>query len=122
MLPASCPQISSPSSATSANPKRIPKVPTTFSFAISPVMAATVIFQSPHPRGTNKGARIPPREAKILLSSISSSSIPKEPSVQPKLMRNHSTMVDNRMMVPAFLMKDQPLSHILRSTLPTVGI
>ena len=31
-------------------------------------------------------------------------------------------MVDSRMMVPAFLMKDQPRSHMLRSTVPTVGI
>ena len=30
-------------------------------------------------------------------------------------------MVDRRMMVPAFLMKDQPRSHIERSTLLTVG-
>ena len=49
MLPASCPQTSLPFSATSANPKRTPKVPTTFSFAIRPVTAATAIFQSPQP-------------------------------------------------------------------------
>ena len=30
-------------------------------------------------------------------------------------------MVDSRMMVPAFLMKDQPRSHMERRTLPTVG-
>ena len=30
-------------------------------------------------------------------------------------------MVERRMMVPAFLMKDQPRSHIERRTLPTVG-
>lgn len=51
MLFASVPQISCPSSATSANPKSCPNVPTTFSFATSPVIAATVIFQFPHPSG-----------------------------------------------------------------------
>ena len=30
-------------------------------------------------------------------------------------------MVERRMMVPAFLMKDQPRSHMLLRTLPTVG-
>ena len=30
-------------------------------------------------------------------------------------------MVDRRMIVPAFLMKDQPRSHMLRRTLPRVG-
>lgn len=30
---------------------RIPKVPTTFSFATRPVTAATADFQSPHPKG-----------------------------------------------------------------------
>ena len=32
------------------------------------------------------------------------------------------SMVDNRIIVPAFLIKDQPRSHILLSTLVTVGI
>ncbi len=41
MLPARVPQISAPSSATSAKPNKIPKVPTTFSFATNPVIAAT---------------------------------------------------------------------------------
>ena len=30
-------------------------------------------------------------------------------------------MVESRITVPAFLIKDQPRSHIERSTLPTVG-
>ena len=30
-------------------------------------------------------------------------------------------IVDNRIIVPAFLMKDQPLSHMLLNTLPSVG-
>ena len=122
MLPASCPQISVPFSATSANPKRIPNVPTTFSFAMSPVTAATAIFQSPHPRGANNGAITFPIEARILSLSCSASSIPNEPSTQPKLIKNQSRIVDNVMIVPAFLINDHPLSHMLRSTFPTVGI
>ena len=35
---------------------------------------------------------------------------------------NHTKMHASRMMVPAFLMKDQARSHMLRSTAPTVGI
>ncbi len=31
-------------------------------------------------------------------------------------------MVESRITVPAFLIKDHPRSHILRRTLPTVGI
>ena len=49
------------------------------------------------------------------------SSIPKDPSAHPKFIKNHRMMVDNVMMVPAFLIKDHPRSHMLRRTLPTVG-
>ena len=66
MLPARLPQISEPSSATSAKPYRIPKVPTTFSFATRPVMAATVDFQSPQPRGIKIHATAFPTAARIL--------------------------------------------------------
>ena len=48
--------------------------------------------------------------------------MPKEPSTQPKKEVNQTKMVDRVMMVPAFLIKDQPRSHMERSTLPTVGI
>jgi hypothetical protein len=58
-------------------------------------------------------ARIPPDK---------SSTIPKCPSTKPKLDVNHTKMVDKRITVPAFLIKDQPRSHILLSTLETVGI
>ena len=34
---------------------------------------------------------------------------------------NHTNMVERRMTVPAFFMKDQPRSHIERRTFPTVG-
>ena len=43
------------------------------------------------------------------------------PEFSAEFIRNHRTMVDIRMIVPAFLMKDQPRSHILLNTLPTVG-
>ena len=122
MVVASVPQISAPSSATSANPKSTPKVATTFSFAISPVTAATAIFQLPQPSGAKIGAITPPIAAKILLSNCSASNIVKLPSTQPNPCKNQSTMVESKMMVPAFLMKDQPRSHMLRSTFPTVGI
>ena len=82
-----------PSSATSANPKRIPNVPTTFSFAINPDTAATAIFQSPHPKGAKSGATILPIAAKILLSNCSSSNIPKDPSAHPNFIKNHNTIV-----------------------------
>ena len=38
-----------------------------------------------------------------------------------KFIKNQTTIVDKRMMVPAFLIKDQPLSHMLLNTFPTVG-
>ena len=118
-LDASVPQISSPSSDTSAKPYRIPKVPTTFSFATRPVIAATAAFQSPHPRGAKIQAKDLPIAERI--PSLKSSTMPKWPSTKPKLEANHTTMVESRITVPAFLMKDQPLSHMLRSTLLTVG-
>ncbi len=126
MTAARLPHTSAPSSATSANPNNIPKVATTFSFAIRPVTAATAIFQpSPacvHPRGVKIHAIALPILDRILESNCSASSIPKPPSVHPKVIRNQRTMVDSKMIVPAFLMKDQPRSHMLRRTAPTVGM
>ena len=117
------PQISAPSSATSAKPNSIPKVATTFSFAIRPVTAATAIFQpSPafvQPKGPKIQAIAEPIFARILL--FSSSTIPKEPPSHPKPIKNHRTMVERRMIVPAFLIKDQPLSHMLLKIFPAVG-
>ena len=43
------------------------------------------------------------------------------PSAQPKYVVNQTRIVDSRMIVPAFLMKDQPRSHMERRTLPSVG-
>ncbi len=122
MEPANIPQISCPSSATSAKPKITPKVPITFSFATNPVMAATADFQSPQPRGRKSHANVFPIAAKILLSISIWSSIRKLPSTHPKNVVNHTKIVDSIMMVPAFLIKDQPRSHMLLATFPTVGI
>ena len=46
-------------------------------------------------------------------SLMLSSTIPKLPPSHPKLIKNHRMIVERRMIVPAFLMKDQPRSHIL---------
>ena len=98
----------------------MPKVPTTFSFATSPVIAATADFQSPQPSGAKIHAIPLPIAARK--PSLRSSTMPKRPSAMPKLEANQMKMVDKRMIVPAFLMKDQPRSHMLLSTFPTVGI
>ena len=45
---------------------RTPKVPTTFSLAINPVMVAMVGFHSPQPRGWKTGAATLPMEASML--------------------------------------------------------
>ena len=83
--------------------------------------AATAILQLPHPRGAKIHAIALPILERILASSCSASSIVKDPSIHPKLIRNHRIIVERRMMVPAFLMKDHPRSHILLNTLLTVG-
>ena len=110
------------SAASAPTPKSIPKVVTTFSLAISPVTAATAIFQSPQPRGANNGAITPPIAARILLSSCSSSSIANFPSIQPNPCKNQRTIAESSIIVPAFLINDQPLSHMLLKILDTVGI
>ena len=46
----------------------------------------------------------------------------KLPSTVPKRDRNHTAIVDMSMIEPAFLMNDQPRSHIERRTLLSVGI
>ena len=92
-----------------------------FSFATRPVTEAVAACQVPKPSGRNRNANGIPILASIEYSSSSSASIRKEPSTTPKKERNQITMVESRMMVPAFLMNDQPRSHIERSTLPTVG-
>ena len=106
---------------SSPPPYRTPIVPTMFSLAIRPVIEATAACQLPQLRGANIQAMPLPIAANMLLPISSSASIPNAPSTQPNRLRNQSTMVESRMIVPAFLMNDQPRSHIERSTLPIVG-
>ena len=113
------PQISSPFSATSAKPYSTPKVPTTFSLAMRPVKVATAGFQLPKPKGAKRGATAWPMEASRLV--LLSSTMPNCPSVKPKPCRNHSTMEEARMTVPARLMKLQPRSQVARSTFAAWG-
>ena len=65
-------------------------------------------------------AMAPPMAASTEL--FMSSTMPKAPFSQPKPWRNHRTMVEARMTVPARLMKDQPRSQVARSTLPAEGM
>ena len=102
-------------------PYRTPMVPTMFSFAIRPVTDATAACQLPQPRGAKSHAIPFPIAASILFPICSSSSIPNAPSAHPNLDKNQRTTVEIRITVPAFFIKLHPLSHILRSTLPTVG-
>ena len=112
-------QTCQPFSATSSNPpKRTPKVPTTFSFAIRPVIEATAACQVPQPSGAKIQAIALPIAARMLLSI---STMPKEPSAHPNEEVNQTRIVASRITVPAFLINDHPRSHMERSTLPTVG-
>ena len=93
------PQISAPSSATSAKPKSIPKVATTFSFAIRPVTAATAIFQpSPafvHPSGAKIHAIA---DTDLCQEYCCSVPLPcrRLPSSQPKPIRNQRMIVESK--------------------------
>ena len=82
-------------------------------------MVATVDCQSPKPRGAKMKQMAPPMAAskELLLSST----MPKPPSVKPKPWRNHSTMDEATMTVPARLMKLQPRSQVARRTLFAEG-
>ena len=99
----------------------MPRVPTMFSLATRPVMEATAACQLPQPRGLKIHASTPPMAARMEQPISSSESIRKLPSTKPKKLVNQTKMVDSRMMVPAFLMKLQPRSHMLRSTFRAVG-
>ena len=81
-------------------------------------MVATAPCQFPQPSGTKITQIAEPMAARIL-SFIST--MPKLPSAQPKFEANHTRIVASRIMVPAFLMKDQPRSHMEWSRLPAVG-
>ena len=85
---------------------------------MSPVNVPTVSSQlSPHPMGMNMGQRAFP-----MLARMESSILPSLYwSPQLKLDSVQMTMLARRMMVPAFLTNDQPLSAVPFSTLVTEG-
>ena len=105
-----------------------PNVPTTFSFATRPVIAATAIFQLPHPSGVKIHAiRLPILANDTLsLSSFHCCILPVRRSSAFQMLRlsiRSSARTRQRwlidvIIVPAFLMKDQPRSHILLNTFP----
>ena len=84
-------------------------------------MEATAACQLPQPRGLKIQASTPPMAARMEWSISSSDSMRNVPSTVPKYVVNQTKIVDSRMIVPAFLMKDQPRSHMERRTLPSVG-
>ena len=98
-----------------------PNTPTTSSFATNPMMVAIVAVASSKPRGRKIHLMPLPSMPNTLSASSSSVLKPNLPSTMPKQEPAQMTMEESRMMVPAFFMKDQPLSHMLRSTFPTVG-
>ncbi len=125
-LHASFPQISAPSSATSANPKSIPNVATTFSFAIRPVdwlqlpsssrpcFCPSKRCENPCDCGTDLCRIHSAWAASIQHPQVHRNfRIPKPASVHPKFIKNHKMMVERRDDCTSFLMKDQPRSHIL---------
>ncbi len=112
-------RLASSSATSSPTWNRTPKVDTTFSLAIRPVTVATVDCQSPKPSGAKIKATALPTTASRL--ELLSSTMPKAPSAKPKPCRNHNTMEEARMMVPARLMKLQPRSHVACSTFLALG-
>ena len=100
---------------------RTPNTPTTSSFATRPMMVAMVAVASPKPSGAKIQQIALPITPRMLLSSSISASNPNEPSTVPKQEPAQMMIEEIRIIVPAFLMKDQPRSHMERSTLPTVG-
>ncbi len=101
---------------------RTPNTPTTSSFATSPITVATVAWALSKPSGANIHLIPFPSIPSTLFSSSISTSNPNLPPTAPNLDPAQITIVARRMMVPAFLIKEAPRSHILRNTLETVGI
>ena len=85
------------------------------------MIVATAALISPKPSGLNIQQIAPPMIPSMLLSSSISGSKASEPLTTPNTDPAQMMIEDSRMMVPAFLMNDQPRSHIERSTFPTVG-
>ena len=89
------------------------------SLAVMPVMRAVDMRQSPKPRGAKMKESALPMAASRELSC--SSTMPKAPPSKPKPWRNHSTMDEATMTVPARLIKLQPRSQVARSTFRAEG-
>ena len=94
------------------------EVPTTFSLATSPVMAATAACQLPQPRREDPGNSLPIRQKPVgqVLHHPKTSVHKPETGCEPD---ENGGEQDHG---PTFLIKDQPRSHMLRSSLTTVGI
>ena len=86
-------------------------MPTTFSFAIRPVMAATALCQLPQPRGAKIQAIALPITARMRV-------VQDPPPCRSCRSPHRSSggtrarIADSRMTVPAFLIKDQARSHM----------
>ena len=100
---------------SSPTPNNVPNVLTTVSLASKPVTNATAACQNPNPNGANIGAIILPNIPRTL--SIDASSTPGG-----KLLKIHTSTQTPKIMVPAFLMKREPLSHMCNRELLSVGI
>ena len=94
----------SPSSPT---PNIVPNVLTTVSFASKPVMNATEACQVPNPTGANIGANTLTIIPRILSADDS-------PTPGGRLLNIHTNTHTPKMIVPAFLRKSEPLSHMCK--------
>ena len=80
---------------------------------------ATTEGQLPKPSGANSGAILLPSAASIEASMLST--MTSEPFSIAKLLANQMRIAERRMIEPARLMKLQPRSQVLRSTLAAEG-
>ncbi len=98
-----------------------PNTPTTSSFATSPMMVAMAAVASPKPRGRKIHLMPLPKTPSTLSDSSSSVLNPRPPFTMPKQDPAQIRMEESKIMVPAFLIKEYPLSHMLLSTFPAAG-
>lgn len=108
--------VSAPASSAEPVPNSTPRVLTTASFAVKPVISAVATRQSLKPRGRNTGASHRP----IWASRLSASSATGL-SRKSKVWRNQMRTVAKKMMVKAFCRKSRAFSHISMSTLRREG-
>ena len=90
------------------------------SFALKPEIAAATGCHSPQPRGAKRGAIAPPMIAIRL--SAESSTMPKEPSANPKVESSHITTQARNRIVPALMIKPFSLSQTCIRTVLADGI